>query len=190
MIKLEHIKIKEKMIMNFQKLLALILSIIMVTSLFSACSNDTSDDPNNEESNSQIAGEEQNTNDFVPVLRFVVASDTHLTTNSKDIEGQRLVKLFETAYAYSEAQTDYNELDAVLFVGDITNDGSKNSLNRFFKMVKENLKAKTISKSVMGNHEFNFFKAYPTLSATQIEESTTEAFLDASNYETPAIISL
>jgi len=171
--------------MNFQKLLALILAIIMVTSLFSACSNDTSDDPNNEESNSQIAGEEQNTNEFVPVLRFVVASDTHLTTNSKDIEGQRLVKLFETAYAYSEAQTDYNELDAVLFVGDITNDGSKNSLNRFFKTVKENLKGKTISKSVMGNHEFNFFKAYPTLSATQIEESTTEAFLDASNYETP-----
>ncbi len=170
--------------MKIQKLLALILAIIMTVSLFSSCSTDT-DSNNNEENTTQPSNEEQATSAFVPVLRFVVASDTHLSSNSKDIEGDRLQKLFDTAYAYSEAHADYNKLDAVLFVGDITNDGSKNSLNRFFKMVEDNLKGKTISKSVMGNHEFNFFKAYPTLSATQVQENTTKAFLSASDYDSP-----
>lgn len=170
--------------MRFIKLLAVIIATLIAISALSACSTEKNNE-NNEENTTQQTQDNQETNAFVPVLRFVVASDTHLTSNSSDIEGARLEKLFDTAYAYSEAQSDYNKLDAVLFVGDITNDGSKNSLNRFFKLIKNNLKDGTISKSVMGNHEFNFFKAYPTLSATQIQENTTEAFLSASNYESP-----
>ena len=170
--------------MKIMKLLSVIIAILMVASLLSACSS-TPDENNDVVTTTQENETAEENTAFQPVLRFVVASDTHLSSNSSDIEGARLQKLFDTAYEYSNSHEEYNKLDAVLFVGDITNDGSKNSLNRFFKLVKNNLKGETISKSVMGNHEFNFFKAYPTLSATQIQENTTEAFLSASNYESP-----
>lgn len=170
--------------MKIQSILALILVLLILISLFCACS---SDDQVEIKDTTEVTADttDDNVSTFVPILRFTVASDTHLSSSNKDIEGARLEKLFETAYAYSEAHADYNELDAVLFVGDLTNEGTKNSFNRFFKLVNSNLKGKTISKSVMGNHEFNFYKAYSSLPASEIQKRTTDTFLAASNYESP-----
>lgn len=60
--------------------------------------------------------------DFVPVMRFVATSDTHIEELG-DTGCQRLSKMLKTAYAISEADEDYKNLDAVVFSGDITDNG-------------------------------------------------------------------
>ncbi len=60
--------------------------------------------------------------DFVPVLRFVAASDTHIETLG-DTGCKRLSSMLKTAYAVSDADKDYKNLDAVVFSGDITDHG-------------------------------------------------------------------
>ncbi len=68
--------------------------------------------------------------DFVPVMRFVATSDTHIKTLG-DTGCQRLTKMIKTAYALSDADKDYNNLDAVVFSGDITDDGWFDSFAAF-----------------------------------------------------------
>ena len=64
--------------------------------------------------------------DFVPVLRFVVASDVHIRNDADAITGhEQLAKLYETAYAYSESHPVYKKLDAMFFIGDNTQGGSE-----------------------------------------------------------------
>ena len=50
---------------------------------------------------------------FVPVFRFAIASDVHIST-SDSTTAERLAKLFETAYRYSDSHPTYQCLDAVL----------------------------------------------------------------------------
>lgn len=59
---------------------------------------------------------------FIPVMRFVAASDTHIKTLG-DKGCQRVSKMMKTAYAVSDADKDYKNLDAVVFSGDLTDDG-------------------------------------------------------------------
>lgn len=59
---------------------------------------------------------------FVPVLRFVVSSDSHIKKYG-DIGCQRIMKMIKTGYAAAEADKNYSNLDAVVMVGDITNFG-------------------------------------------------------------------
>lgn len=66
---------------------------------------------------------ENNDDDFVPVLRFVATSDSHIVTPG-DIGSTRAAKMINAAYAYADADSDYTDLDAVLFSGDITDDGA------------------------------------------------------------------
>ncbi|MBR6779615.1 MAG: hypothetical protein IKM24_01180, partial [Clostridia bacterium] len=61
--------------------------------------------------------------DFVPVMRFVAASDTHVITLG-DTGCRRIMNMMKQAYALSDADADYNTVDAVLFAGDITDDGT------------------------------------------------------------------
>ena len=68
--------------------------------------------------------------DFVPVLRFVAASDTHIETLG-DTGCKRTSAMIKTAYAISEADADYKNLDAVVFSGDITDNGRRNSFYAF-----------------------------------------------------------
>ena len=68
--------------------------------------------------------------DFVPVMRFVATSDTHIKTLG-DKGCQRLTKMIKTAYAVSDADKDYKNLDAVVFSGDITDNGWFDSFAAF-----------------------------------------------------------
>ncbi len=68
--------------------------------------------------------------DFVPVMRFVATSDTHIETLG-DTGCQRTSAMIKTAYAISEADEDYNKLDAVVFSGDITDKGHMDSFYAF-----------------------------------------------------------
>ena len=93
--------------------------------------------------------------EFTPIVRFVVTSDVHLreynSMNSKD----QLAKVFDTAYDYVDEQTDYTNLDGMFFVGDNVNYGTAGEYTDFFKYVKENTRSSTVSRAVMGNHEYS-----------------------------------
>ncbi len=68
--------------------------------------------------------------DFIPVMRFVATSDTHIEKLG-DTGCRRTSAMLKTAYAISEADEDYKNLDAVVFSGDITDNGHIDSFFAF-----------------------------------------------------------
>ena len=90
---------------------------------------------------------------FKPVLRFVAASDVHIADSGSGKEETRLAQLYDTAYAYAASQA-YDKLDGVFFAGDISDRGTSSSLDTFFRIVNENNCAGTLSRAILGNHEF------------------------------------
>ena len=91
--------------------------------------------------------------DFTPALRFAVASDVHIADSGSNKEEARLAKLFDVSYSYAESQS-YNKLDGVFFAGDISDNGSSLSMEKFFDIVNENIHSETVCRAVLGNHEF------------------------------------
>ncbi|MBQ6043333.1 MAG: metallophosphoesterase [Clostridia bacterium] len=89
---------------------------------------------------------------FVPVIRFAVASDIHISSAS-DASYRRFVELFNTAYAYAESDPEYNKLDAVIAVGDLTNKGLAYEYAAFKKAADAGIREGTRLITVMGNHE-------------------------------------
>lgn len=90
---------------------------------------------------------------FVPVLRFAVASDTHIgVTGAK--EAQRLEKLFKSAYKYAGDNEYYKTVDALIIVGDITDNGYADQFTVLKQVIEQNIKEETTLITVMGNHEF------------------------------------
>ncbi len=62
------------------------------------------------------------TSDFVPVLRFMVASDTHVKA-AGDKQYRRVQRALKLSYAIAQADANYKTLDGVIFAGDTTDDG-------------------------------------------------------------------
>ena len=91
-----------------QKILAMLLALVTIMMSSTAWIN-------------RVNAPEDKT-DFVPVLRFVVASDTHIDTIG-DVRANRIQKIFSLAYNDAKQHTDYPKLDAALFVGDLTDNG-------------------------------------------------------------------
>ena len=80
--------------------------------------------------------------DFVPVIRFVACSDTHVRDDS-DVTVQRIGKMMELAYDVAEADAAYPEVDALLVAGDLTNDGTKTEFDKFMTAVNDALRGDT-----------------------------------------------
>jgi len=80
--------------------------------------------------------------EFVPVTRFLVASDTHVSS-SGDAQCKRIAKMFEEAYALCEANEHYKKLDAAVFAGDLTNTGTKAQFDAFAAATKNALRGNT-----------------------------------------------
>ena len=99
----------------------------------------------------KIAKETQE--DFTPVFRFAVASDVHISA-SDNTNAERLAKLFETAYDYSDNHASYNSLDALVLCGDNCDRGEDAEYEILNRVIKENIREDTEFISVMGNHEF------------------------------------
>ncbi len=66
----------------------------------------------------------EDTGAFTPVVRFLVTSDSHITTIG-DIQSFRLQRMIKLGYDIAEKDEEYNKLDAVLVAGDITDMGTK-----------------------------------------------------------------
>ena len=82
------------------------------------------------------------TGDFVPVTRFVVTSDSHITTIG-DVQSTRLQRMIKLGYKIAETDDEYNKLDAVLIAGDVTDMGTKIAFGSIKAAIKPVLKGDT-----------------------------------------------
>lgn len=84
----------------------------------------------------------EDTGDFVPVLRFMASSDTHVRA-ANDEQSLRLQKAIKMSYAIAEADENYNKLDAILVAGDTTDDGLQSQFCAFKSAVDAQIKEGT-----------------------------------------------
>ena len=90
---------------------------------------------------------------FVPVLRFVVSSDSHVKKFG-DMGCERIMKMIETGYAAAEADENYKTLDAAVLVGDTTNTGLPSTFYGIRAAVSKVLKDETDFLAVAAkNHD-------------------------------------
>ena len=96
--------------------------------------------------------------DFIPVMRFVATSDTHIETLG-DIGCQRTSAMLKTAYAISEADEDYKNLDAVVFSGDLTDNGKRKSFYAFAAITDNEIREGTERLAVVAkaHDSYTFF---------------------------------
>lgn len=83
----------------------------------------------------------ESTGDFQPQLRFIATSDTHIYALG-DKGCTRIAKMINSAYEIAEKDSSYNRLDAVVFSGDITDDGTFTAFSAF---------AATTDKAIRGD---------------------------------------
>ena len=97
--------------------------------------------------------------DFVPVMRFVATSDTHIQKLG-DIGCQRTSAMLKTAYAISEADADYKNLDAVVFSGDLTDNGYRKSFYAFAAITDNEIREGTQRLAVVSKaHDSYTFRS-------------------------------
>ena len=96
--------------------------------------------------------------DFVPVMRFVAASDTHVITMG-DTGCRRITKMMKQAYALADQDADYNKVDAVVFSGDLTDEGSMTAYAAFGATVSNVLRDETqaLALAAVASHDGNFY---------------------------------
>ncbi|MBS7007526.1 LamG-like jellyroll fold domain-containing protein [Anaerostipes sp.] len=80
-------------------------------------------------------------------VRFAVGSDLHIGRN--DDASEKLKNAFDVFYDAD------SQLDAAVFVGDITNNGAEGEYNKLIDILNDKLKENTKLGLMMGNHEFN-----------------------------------
>lgn len=73
--------------------------------------------------------------DFVPVVRFMACSDTHIGS-ADDFKLDRIKKAIAFCYETAENDETYNKLDAVMFAGDLTDSGTDEQFEAFESTVK------------------------------------------------------
>lgn len=65
----------------------------------------------------------KDTSEFTPVVRFLITSDSHITTIG-DVQTTRLEKMIKMGNKIAARDEEYNKLDAVLIAGDVTDMGT------------------------------------------------------------------
>lgn len=82
------------------------------------------------------------TSEFTPVMRFIITSDSHITTIG-DVQSSRLEKMIKFGYREAKKDPNYKNLDAVLIAGDVTDMGTKIAFGSIKAAVKPVLKGNT-----------------------------------------------
>ena len=99
------------------------------------------------------AGAAEDAAAFVPVMRFVASSDTHVRDDS-DMTRDRIGKMMALAYAKADADPNYQNVDALLVAGDLTNDGTKTEFEKFQSAINAALRPETAFLAVVAkNHD-------------------------------------
>ena len=100
------------------------------------------------------------TDDFVPVIRFVACSDTHVNDTYEENErAGRITKLFNLGYEFAEKDKYYNNLDAVMFVGDCTDNGTETQFATFENEIKAGIREGTTLLAVVANNHDGYIGA-------------------------------
>ncbi|MBR3094598.1 MAG: hypothetical protein IKH12_03295 [Clostridia bacterium] len=71
---------------------------------------------------------------FVPVLRFIACSDSHVKADS-DRTFDRIGAMLSQAYALADGDSVYSNLDALLMAGDLTHNGTKEEFRKYWNAV-------------------------------------------------------
>lgn len=95
---------------------------------------------------------------FTPIVRFTVASDVHLKDSGGEAEAYRLGLMIRSSYKIAENSPGYKALDAISFVGDLTDRGTPTTLQKFKDICDDNFKTGIENLTVLGNHEFGHDK--------------------------------
>ena len=128
----------------------IIMFVLALSLILSACSGSGNTSHTPEASEEQSAPSEKG--EFKTAFRFIVTSDNHVSAVT-DLSAKRLDQLFKSSYAYAEKQ-EYDNIDAFVAVGDITNYGQPYEYTAWKSIVDKNVKEETTVITVMGNHEF------------------------------------
>ena len=150
-----------KKINKYLKTIAVALVAISCVVTLTGCNDTTQPPVNTEPSDKDV------------VLRFVVMSDVHIGAMG-DSSCERFGKAMKAAYNYAKSQS-YNELDAIMVAGDMTNYGKDYELQAFKSVLDKNVKKETEILLITGNHEF-----FPD-SAKEKEESVIARWEKAFN---------
>ena len=90
---------------------------------------------------------------FTPVLRFIASSDSHVRMTN-DTAVIRIRDMLTQTYDYSEKDSRYNSLDALVMAGDLTNDGTKEEFDKFWSAVSSAKRDETQFLGVVAkNHD-------------------------------------
>ncbi|NLP47486.1 MAG: hypothetical protein GX345_00910 [Clostridiales bacterium] len=87
-----------------------------------------------------------------PVMRFVVCSDIHMREAKDDSQYKRLEQLFDYSYEYADSQS-YDSIDAFVFVGDITDNGTATQMANVIEVVDNKMRPGTPLMCVYDNHD-------------------------------------
>ncbi|MBR2589289.1 MAG: metallophosphoesterase [Clostridia bacterium] len=91
--------------------------------------------------------------EFVPVIRFVASSDSHVRDDD-DLTAGRIGTMMEQAYAFAGEDAQYTNVDALLIAGDVTNDGTQSEFDKLKDAVYGALKQDTRFLAVAAkNHD-------------------------------------
>lgn len=116
-------------------------------------------------------------NGFVPVLRFVASSDSHVKTLG-DKGCKRIAKMINTGYAVAEADESYKSLDAAVLTGDMTDKGTKDMFKSMYASVQSAIKdgtefigvvAKSHDCNTMGRDALDYYTQLTGLAADRHE---------------------
>ena len=112
--------------------------------------------------------------EFTPVIRFVACSDSHLKT-AAGVGSHRLEKTAKLAYAIAKADDEYNNLDAFLINGDITNDGNIDQFAGFKVIADKYIKSETeLLPIIANNHDFRNMKKQTVAYFSQLMGKDTD----------------
>lgn len=105
--------------------------------------------------------------DFVPVVRFMAASDVHIQTLG-DTKCVRLIKAIRSAYDIAASDKDYDKLDGICLTGDVTDDGMKTQYLSLASVLKNEVKdgteimtvqAKSHDCKTLGREALDFYSS-------------------------------
>ena len=163
-----------------RKIIALLLVVTFVLCALAACASDDGDattgtkataskptsttgqnssgEDNGENNGNENNGGNQNGGNtdaaFTPVLRFVVASDMHVSTANGE-QAKKTAAMIKQMNAYAASGADgYSRLDAILIAGDLTDNGTAEQFKVINNVFKENIKYGTELILSMGNHDY------------------------------------
>ena len=98
------------------------------------------------------------TDDFEPIFRFAVASDTHIT-EADHRNAYRTQALFQQMYALAASgESGYSGMDAIALVGDISDNGKTAEFNVAKQIIDSGVKEGTEMVITMGNHDYYYNK--------------------------------